>query len=489
MRGGRHRTLPYGHRENMTSLQSDGDSSAGHKRKELEDPQVEQRAYNLRPRKDDPITTQRRSELKRHRKQKKTTRDNKHDEEPEPRHEKPEPPKAIASSIQKTMTGVPKRNGQENIKNRTEQILNSDRSAAGRKWRPYFWAPDRGLRSSEIKRVDWTVEKSALQIAPSVVGLQSFTEDTSLFSCSGTVVEFFEGNGLIVTVANLVRCPDTDEVAVNLRIKVFLLNGEALEGRLSYHDFYYNICVVRVRCPAPLPTKSFSSSTTAIDFGISRSRYVVTLGRDRETHALLLRRGKIIPKGRSKFDCEELSVSTCRISKAEVGGPLMDFDGYIIGMNYYHNKETPFIPSFIVLKCLNQFRLFGKVVRPWHGLRVKTLYGDGCSPFERMQTNLRSGVIIERIDEQSSAKASGLKEGDAISRVDGVYFSNAAELGGILLDIGTNYLLKHPNFNQPDADSSEMEICLKFSVRGRGSEKTVVVNKPKFGGLNRWPFL
>jgi hypothetical protein len=45
--------------------------------------------------------------------------------------------------------------------------------------------------------------------------------------------------------------------------------------------------------------------------------------------------------------------------QVEVGGPLMDFDGNFIGMNYYHAKETPFVPSFIVLKYLQQFKSFG----------------------------------------------------------------------------------------------------------------------------------
>jgi hypothetical protein len=52
-------------------------------------------------------------------------------------------------------------------------------------------------------------------------------------------------------------------------------------------------------------------------------------------------------------------VTTIIFWQVEVGGPLMDFDGNFIGMNYYHAKETPFVPSFIVLKCLEQFKLFG----------------------------------------------------------------------------------------------------------------------------------
>lgn len=44
-----------------------------------------------------------------------------------------------------------------------------------------------------------------------------------------------------------------------------------------------------------------------------------------------------------------------------VGGPLMDLDGNIIGMNFYDKKGTPFLPGFIVLKCLQHFANFGYV--------------------------------------------------------------------------------------------------------------------------------
>uniref|UniRef100_A0A453KV09 Uncharacterized protein n=2 Tax=Aegilops tauschii TaxID=37682 RepID=A0A453KV09_AEGTS len=37
----------------------------------------------------------------------------------------------------------------------------------------------------------------------------------------------------------------------------------------------------------------------------------------------------------------------------------MDFDGNIIGMNFYDKKETPFVPGFIMLKCLQHFNDFG----------------------------------------------------------------------------------------------------------------------------------
>uniref|UniRef100_A0A0A9B0D2 PDZ domain-containing protein n=1 Tax=Arundo donax TaxID=35708 RepID=A0A0A9B0D2_ARUDO len=445
--------------------------------------QVEQSAYNLRPRKGDSVKMQRRSEFARLREQQNQRRKRRKEAESED----VEFMECTFHSIKKFMDQLPKPRDVD-FENRTE-IINVDTNEAMDmgEWRPYFSSPDIGLFKTTLKGVSWEVEKSALQFAPFVVGLQSKVGDTEHFSCSGTVVEFSEDIHVIVTVANLVKkCPDTDELADGHKIYVYLHNHETCEGHLLYHDFYYNICLIRIESPVNLPVKGISANIE-INFGKSCSRDVVTLGRDKETGILLVSTGMIIPK-RSKFDCEELLVSTCRISKAEVGGPLMNFDGEFIGMNYYHTEETPFIQSSIVLKCLQQFTLFRKVVRPWHGLRVRTLYAEECDAFEKMQTNFcgATGVIIEKIEEQSSAKASGLNEGDIIDQVNGVYFSNAAELGGILLDIGTKYLSDCQQFHKPD-DTNKISLFIKFRVRGCEPERTIVVDKFTSGG-NRWPF-
>jgi len=58
---------------------------------------------------------------------------------------------------------------------------------------------------------------------------------------------------------------------------------------------------------------------------------------------------------RSKLDCKELSTSTCKISKVGIGGPLVDSDGYFVGMNFYDEEATPFLPREIILECLRHF--------------------------------------------------------------------------------------------------------------------------------------
>ncbi|KAG2642874.1 hypothetical protein PVAP13_2KG216600 [Panicum virgatum] len=374
----------------------------------------------------------------------------------------------------------------------TREIINKPPEGSG-DWLPYESDDEFGTEF-ELKHTSWEVEKFTLELARCMVGLESFT-DTKIFSCSGTIVEYVDDTGYVVTSASLVRCPDRDEQIDKPKINVWLASGQKLEGFVSNVDFYYNICVIKVPCTVHLPSKSFCPNTGFFNFYENHTRDVVALGRSCEPCSLKVASGKLIPR-RSRFDCEELLVSSCKISKRGVGGPLMDFDGNVIGMNFYDKKETPFLPSFIVLKCLQHFDIFGKVIRPLHGLRVKTLYEANLSLLEKkLQSGIpeRCGVIVVKVQEPS-AELSEIKVGDIITHVDGVPFSNAAELGGILLDMCGKLWLDRQKMNPSDVfNQTAALMSLKFRVRTYRDAKseviTQIINVNKFtpSRLNKWP--
>ncbi|XP_039813699.1 uncharacterized protein LOC120676415 isoform X7 [Panicum virgatum] len=373
------------------------------------------------------------------------------------------------------------------------EIINKPPEGSG-DWLPYESDDEFGTEF-ELKHTSWEVEKFTLELARCMVGLESFTGDTKIFSCSGTIVEYVDDTGYVVTSASLVRCPDRDEQIDKPKINVWLASGQKLEGFVSNVDFYYNICVIKVPCTVHLPSKSFCPNTGFFNFYENHTRDVVALGRSCEPCSLKVASGKLIPR-RSRFDCEELLVSSCKISKRGVGGPLMDFDGNVIGMNFYDKKETPFLPSFIVLKCLQHFDIFGKVIRPLHGLRVKTLYEANLSLLEKkLQSGIpeRCGVIVVKVQEPS-AELSEIKVGDIITHVDGVPFSNAAELGGILLDMCGKLWLDRQKMNPSDVfNQTAALMSLKFRVRTYRDAKseviTQIINVNKFtpSRLNKWP--
>lgn len=41
--------------------------------------------------------------------------------------------------------------------------------------------------------------------------------------------------------------------------------------------------------------------------------------------------------------------------QAGIGGPLVDFDGNFVGMNFYDMEQTPYLPRDIILEVIRRF--------------------------------------------------------------------------------------------------------------------------------------
>jgi hypothetical protein len=67
-------------------------------------------------------------------------------------------------------------------------------------------------------------------------------------------------------------------------------------------------------------------------------------------------KGEVEPRKRTKLKCKALKLSTCRIKKAGIGGPLIDFDdGSFVGMNFYdESRTTPFLPRSTIIEVLKK---------------------------------------------------------------------------------------------------------------------------------------
>jgi len=65
-------------------------------------------------------------------------------------------------------------------------------------------------------------------------------------------------------------------------------------------------------------------------------------------------KGELVDKP-SKLDCKELGTSTCKITKAGIGGPLIDICGNFVGMNFIDDKETLYLPREKIQELLRHF--------------------------------------------------------------------------------------------------------------------------------------
>ncbi|KAM0896447.1 hypothetical protein ACQ4PT_023190 [Festuca glaucescens] len=206
--------------------------------------------------------------------------------------------------------------------------------------------------------------KVVLMNSKSVVALASFNDKGRHFACTGVFLDCNESTSTVLTSASLVRTTgDENKIIDNLRIEACLPNGKRLEGKLLHRNLSYNVAVVSI----PIVSKNHAEISVE-----ATQTEVVALGRAFKSGNLMATAGLVIGE-QDKFDCRELMFSTCKITKAGIGGPLYDLDGNFIGMNFYDTEGTPYLPTSIIMKLLESFdaeravaaRITEKLIYSW----------------------------------------------------------------------------------------------------------------------------
>ncbi|XBJ27251.1 hypothetical protein VPH35_004546 [Triticum aestivum] len=205
----------------------------------------------------------------------------------------------------------------------------------------------KGTFDDEFGSGNWSepTRKVASKMSRSVVALASFIKKT--FSCTGVFIECNGSVTRVLTSASLVRTNgEENNIQPGLMIEVCLPSKRHVDGSLQHYNLHYNMAVVSIE-----GVRSYSAAKL---IEASRTNEVVALGRDFKSGTLMATNGAKTGKD-SRFDYKELRMSTCKITKAGIVGPLVDFDGKFVGMNFYDMEDTPYLPRDIILEVMRRF--------------------------------------------------------------------------------------------------------------------------------------
>ncbi|KAM0852712.1 hypothetical protein ACQ4PT_051574 [Festuca glaucescens] len=198
------------------------------------------------------------------------------------------------------------------------------------------------------------LDKTVCQnLCRAVVSLGSFSGETRFFACTGLFIEW-NGCTIILTSASLVRDPnDENKIAEKLKIKVLLPNKQCKEGILQHYSLHYNVALVGVKDFRSL--RSFRILEDRFNYRSHSDRNVVAVGRCFDSGLLMATCGRGTDWS-GVLDYRDLRYTSCKITKAGIGGPLVDFSGRFIGMNFYDKKiGTPFIFRDCIIRVLKHF--------------------------------------------------------------------------------------------------------------------------------------
>ncbi|XP_020153588.3 putative protease Do-like 14 [Aegilops tauschii subsp. strangulata] len=319
--------------------------------------------------------------------------------------------------------------------------------------------------------------KVALLVSKSIVSLSSFAGGKRIRVCSGFVMRRKDDTdvNMVLTSATLVRSLNGDNnVISDVTVKVLLPDGHIIDGHIFLVDFHYNVAVVKVAAYLALLEESTTNNGA-----------VLALGRAYEGGYIMCSRGQVLNK-KSNFGCAELLVSSCEVSMAGSGGPLVNYNGQVLGINFYEDDQTSCLPVLIVSRILEQHHSFGKLISPWLGLRYTSLHMVTLAVLERIYRkfpDVDQGLYVSKVVEGSPADVAGLCVGDVIVKCGEKVLSSVPEFGAILLDAAVSHI---------EADGGcdggmAIEVVIKRQGDGSTVSKTIAAEMLEESNYNRWP--
>jgi serine protease Do len=227
-------------------------------------------------------------------------------------------------------------------------------------------------------------------------------------------------DGYILTNNHLVG--DVDEV------KVTLTDGREFTAKMVGTDPDSDVAVIKI------DANNLTFLEMADSDKIEVGHWVLAIGNPFGlSHTVTA--GIISAKGRSGFGIaafEDFIQTDAAINMGNSGGPLVNLDGQVIGINTALVSPSAInvgiglaIPINIAKPVYKQIVAKGSVTRGWLGVAIADLTPEKA---KQMDINDSKGVLIPEVMVDSPAAKAGVKAGDVIVEMDGKPVGRAGEL-------------------------------------------------------------
>ncbi|OQU83153.1 putative protease Do-like 14 isoform X2 [Sorghum bicolor] len=228
---------------------------------------------------------------------------------------------------------------------------------------------------------------------------------------------------------------------VRRKVSVTLQDGREFEGVVLNADRVSDIAVVKIKSATPLPAARLGSSSR-----LQPGDWVVAVGCPLSLQNTVTA-GIVSCVDRKSSDLglgglrREYLQTDCAINKGNSGGPLVNLDGEIIGVNVmkvWNADGLSFaVPIDSVIKIVENFKKNGRVVRPWLGLKMLDLNPMIIAQLKEKSStfpDVRKGVLVPMVTPASPAEQAGFRPGDVVVEFGGKPVESIKEIIDIMGD-------------------------------------------------------
>lgn len=323
--------------------------------------------------------------------------------------------------------------------------------------------------------MDFDTQDAVLKADPFVVGIIShnvpdeMTRDGVFYSEPVTDVE----ENVIWGAGIIIECEDTgagkfsstilspaaqffrtnDTPYNEIEVDVYLSDGNLCKGEVFACDFHYNLAAIRIQSDFPLQIakpkalddtlsidpieqhrlfseKSFQLRRHSNLFKVLPGTKIIYLKRLFYSFPSRLQVEHVVFRDHSLLstcDCKELYWLEADEDGVDNGGQIINKSGEVIGIVF---SSFAFLPSNIVLKWWNHYKVCREFRRPQHGMVIVNLYTaslDFLEQFMKRFPNITSGVVVTKVEKNSAAYHSRIQCKDVIIKCDGLIVRSKLE--------------------------------------------------------------
>ncbi len=264
---------------------------------------------------------------------------------------------------------------------------------------------------------------------------QNGTEEQEVSSGSGFIVS---SDGYVVTNQHVV---DVREASYT----VFTTDGNEYEATVVALGDSYDIALLKIESDVAFPYLEFADSDA-----LKQGQTVIAIGNALGEFANTVSVGVVSGLSRtvvasSGYESELLQdviQTDAAINSGNSGGPLLNTDGFVVGVNVAASQYAENIgfalPSNDVKDAVDDMREFGKIIRPFLGVRYVTITDEIV---EANNLSVDHGALVVRGDNNqlavipgSPADKADIEENDIILAVNGEEVTEDTPLNILLRD-------------------------------------------------------
>jgi serine protease Do len=215
----------------------------------------------------------------------------------------------------------------------------------------------------------------------------------------------------------------------NDAITIQLTDGRVFRPLAVYADPESDLAIMSIESAVPLPTANLGNSDTA-----KVGRWVLAIGspfglNQSVSHGIISARDRGQVTLGNAIRIKEFLQTDAAINPGSSGGPLIDMNGEVIGINTAiasHNGSNSgvafSIPSNLVKRVMNQLLSQGAVQRGYLGMQLALSFE--ANDAIKLGLDRVRGALVEKVYPGTPAAIAGLQPNDVILQVESVAIRN-----------------------------------------------------------------